>query len=316
MENVGDSCELLPVGSVVVGATKGACEWKLQVLRRAVAAGEEGGGSLTAGVKSLTAGVKSLTAGEGSLIAGRHLIRRLIIDSTDALGDLPPLLIRAELPALDITVEGSLPRGSGRVAVEGSLPRTAGRSCGTASLPPKGRAVASIPPETTRELVAVALHKVRLRWSSLGQERAGWQLRLRTLVALDVHDLEDLSLVPVLRESDLQLSVVSAPARNPSTGDASSLSFGLEGEHVELHVGPAAMQMVAWMAAAGCRAAPMSTRVVNETPLPLVFGQVGTLIASLISSDCLPHQLVPLVFGQVGTLIASLISSDCLPHQL
>jgi len=74
-------------------------------------------------------------------------------------------------------------------------------------------------------------------------------------------------------------------------GDASSLSFGLEGEHVELHVGPAAMQMVAWMAAAGCRAAPMSTRVVNETPLPLVFGQVGTLIASLISSDCLPHQL-------------------------
>jgi hypothetical protein len=278
MENVGDSCELLPVGSVVVGATKGACEWKLQVLRRAVAAGEEGGGSLTAGVKSLTAGVKSLTAGEGSLIAGRHLIRRLIIDSTDALGDLPPLLIRAELPALDITVEGS-------------LPRAAGRSSGTASLPPKGRAVASIPPETTRELFAVALHKVRLRWSSLGQERAGWQLRLRTLVALDVHDLEDLSLVPVLRESDLQLSVVSAPARNPSTGDASSLSFGLEGEHVELHVGPAAMQMVAWMAAAGCRAAPMSTRVVNETPLPLVFGQVGTLIASLISSECLPPQV-------------------------
>jgi hypothetical protein len=254
--------------------------------------------------------VKSLAAGEGSLIAGRNLIRRLIIDSTDALGDLPPLLIRAELPALDITVEGS-------------LPRAAGRSSGTASLPPKGRAVASIPPETTRELFAVALHKVRLRWSSLGQERAGWQLRLRTLVALDVHDLEDLSLVPVLRESDLQLSVVSAPARNPSTGDASSLSFGLEGEHVELHVGPAAMQMVAWMAAAGCRAAPMSTRVVNETPLPLVFGQVGTLIASLISSDCLPHQVVPLVLGQVGTrealvlpLIASLISSDCLPHQL
>jgi hypothetical protein len=28
---------------------------------------------------------------------------------------------------------------------------------------------------------------------------------------------------------------------------------------------------------------------------------VGTLIASLISSDCLPHQVVPLVLGQVGT---------------
>ena len=254
--------------------TRGACEWRLAV-------------------RIDPALVRGPLAVDACLAAGRHLIRRLLIDSRDALGDLPPLLIRAELPAFEISVaanaEGAAASDAAeRAAAEANAAAEAGAATGAvagveAGERPAGRPLAArrtAAPPSALELCALSLRSVRLRWSSLGQRR-GWQLRVRTLLAIDLHDLDDLSLVPLLREKDVSFTVLSVPARNPaSSADARSLSLGIDGEHLELHVGPAACQLLSALSTAGWSSPPpMSTAVCNETPLELAFGQV-------IASDC------------------------------
>ena len=128
---------------------------------------------------------------------GRGLIPRLVVESRDAASDIPPLLIQGELPGAELSISASPPTtkpGGGEVA------------------PPAGFGV--LPPPA--ELFHVLLRSARVRWASLGG-RHGWRLRMRSQLAIDAHDFDDLSRSVLLRETDVHFTIGSgASATQPS----------------------------------------------------------------------------------------------------
>ena len=202
MRGMGDACELLPCGAAAAG---GAWEWRLAVRHQAVS--------------------------DVSLTGGRTLLRRLLVDSADALHDLPPLLIRAELPGIQLHVSADGGKCGGAAEESGGAAPFADRAGGDA-LPSKLPSPTPLP----SELFCLSLRSVRLRWASLGERRRGWRLRLRLRLACDVHDLDDLSLEPLVRENDLSLTVSSTAGR-AATGER-SLAFTVDGDSLEVRATP------------------------------------------------------------------------------
>ena len=96
LSSLADTCELRAATSQTGGAgpTAGASEWCLAV--------------------RWDVGGTGPAAHEAILPTGRYLLRRLRVDSCDATSDLPPLLVRAELPGIEIAVRPSNVKSSPR----------------------------------------------------------------------------------------------------------------------------------------------------------------------------------------------------------
>ena len=209
------------------------------------------------------------------------------------------MLIRAELPGIDVAAlsswtltdhqvsknrQAAVPQNTGHPsAIEHCMPSME-PSAADPCTDETRNAAPTLKPESSdatssaisSELGRLSFTALRLRWSLRGVE-CGWQLRIRTGLACDVHDLDDLSLVPVVREQEIQLTVTSAGPQKPSSADLSSLRIAIDAERFEAHIGPAAIQLASSLATHAFECPVQACNCVyNMTPTAILFGQMGT----------------------------------------
>ena len=217
--------------------------------------------------------------GEG----GRSLVSRLFVESHEATEDIPPLMLQGDLPGVELTLSSSaLQARTGRANASahdlaGASSATAANAASNANANNPANAAANAACATggaaepgarqaaqAEELMHFSLRSARLRWVGLGG-RYGWRLRLRSRLAVDTHDFDDLSRVTLLRETEIRLAVGSSPGRKGLASGERALSLALEGERLELHVSPAAVHLACVLANCGLRSLPAPRASLTST---------------------------------------------------
>ena len=164
-------CDLIPdLGGGVGGRVPGAWEWRLTI--------------------RLEGRIGPFRSYTSTLDGGLSLLPRLLVHSTDAAADVPPLLVHAELPGVEFTVNtaaeesnaaADAPGGGDGAGASSSAPNAAS----AASASGAGFSAATAPRSVLTppaELIHLSLRSARVRWVGLGA-RHGWRLRVRSRLA-------------------------------------------------------------------------------------------------------------------------------------